>query len=46
VTIKKLGQTLRTAGSATIAINCQRTTLDPELNDAARASSTDPNRAT
>jgi hypothetical protein len=36
VTIKKLVQTLRTARSATIEINGQRLTLDPDLTDAAR----------
>jgi uncharacterized protein YlxW (UPF0749 family) len=35
-TIKKLVQTLRAARSATIEINGQRLTLDPELTDAAR----------
>ena len=34
--IKKLIQTLRTARSATIEINGQRLTLDPDLTDAAR----------
>ena len=34
--IKKLVQTLRTARSATIEINGQRLTLDPDLTDAAR----------
>jgi hypothetical protein len=37
VTIKKLVQTLRTARSATIDINAQRMTLDPELTAPARA---------
>lgn len=36
VTIKKNVQTLRTARSATIEINGQRLTLDPELTTAAR----------
>jgi hypothetical protein len=34
--IKKIVQTLRTARSATIEINGQRLTLDPDLTDAAR----------
>ena len=34
--IKKIVQTLRTARSATIEINGQRLTLDPELTGAAR----------
>jgi hypothetical protein len=37
VTIKKLVQTLRAARSATIEINGQRLTLDPDLTDTARA---------
>jgi hypothetical protein len=37
VSIKKLVQTLRGARSATIDINGQRMTLDPELTDPARA---------
>jgi hypothetical protein len=37
VSIKKLIQTLRAARSATIDINGQRLTLDPELIPAARA---------
>jgi transposase len=37
VTIKKLVQTLRTARSATIEINGQRMTLDPELTEPVRA---------
>lgn len=37
VSIKKLIQTLRAARSATIDINGQRLTLDPELTPAARA---------
>jgi len=37
VSIKKLVQTLRAARSATIDINGQRLTLDPELTPAARA---------
>ena len=36
-TIKKIVQTLRTARSATIEINGQRLTLDPDLTGAARA---------
>jgi len=36
VSIKKLVQTLRTARSATIDINGQRMTLDPELTGPAR----------
>ena len=36
VTIKKLVQTLRVARSATIDVNGQRLTLDPELNPTAR----------
>ena len=36
VTIKKLVQTLRVARSATIDVNGQRLTLDPELSPAAR----------
>jgi transposase len=35
--IKKIVQTLRTARSATIDINGQRLTLDPDLTDATRA---------
>lgn len=35
--IKKIVQTLRTARSATIEINGQRLTLDPDLTDTARA---------
>jgi transposase len=34
--IKKIVQTLRTARSATIDINGQRLTIDPDLTDAAR----------
>jgi len=34
--IKKIVQTLRTARSATIEINGQRLTLDPDLTSAAR----------
>jgi transposase len=37
VSINKLVQTLRGARSATIGINGQRMTLDPELTDPARA---------
>jgi transposase len=37
VTIKKLVQTLRTARSATIEINGQQMTLEPELSDPIRA---------
>ena len=37
VSIKKLVQTLRTARSATIEINAQRLTLDPELTTTASA---------
>jgi len=36
-TIKKLVQTLRAARSATIEINGQRLTLDPELTETTRA---------
>ena len=36
MSIKKLVQTLRTARSATIDINGQRMTLDPELTGPAR----------
>ena len=36
VSIKKIVQTLRVARSATIEINSQRLTLDPELKPAAR----------
>ena len=36
-TIKKLVQTLRAARSATIEINGQRLTLDPDLTDTTRA---------
>lgn len=48
VSIKKLVQTLRTARSATIDINGQRMTLDPELTGPARAmpSFTDSPRVT
>jgi hypothetical protein len=35
--IKKIVQTLRAARSATIDINGQRLTLDPDLTDAAHA---------
>jgi hypothetical protein len=34
--IKKIVQTLRTARSATIEINGQRITIDPDLTDVAR----------
>ena len=37
VSIKKLVQTLRTARSATVDINGQQMTLDPELTGPARA---------
>ena len=36
-TIKKIVQALRTARSATIEINGQRLTLEPDLTDAIRA---------
>ena len=36
-TIKKLVQTLRAARSATIDINGQQLTLDPDLTDTTRA---------
>jgi hypothetical protein len=42
--IKKIVQTLRTARSATIEINGQRLTLDPDLTDAPATSSSGSNQ--